>query len=142
MGEAKIDVENVHYQYGFAVYETIKVRTQILYFLDMHIERLLEGAKVIELEHHFSAELIEKSIQELLKQIDSDSFNIKVLLLGGNTVDDAQLFILPLAPLFPDRKLYRDGVSLLSANYERWIPNVKSLNMLPSYLIYKKAKKN
>ena len=139
--EAKIDVENVHYQYGFGVYENIKVRNQILYFVKMHIDRLLQWAKVIELEHNFSIEFIEKNNQDLIKKLNSDSFNIKILLLGGNTADDAQLYILPLSPLFIDRKLYRDGVNLISTKYERWIPNVKSLNMLPSYLIYKKAKK-
>lgn len=142
MNEAKIYIENVHYQYWFWVYENIKVRNQILYFVKMHIDRLLDGARVIELEHHFSDEFIQKNINDLVKKLDADSFNIKILLLGGNTSTDAQLYILPLAPLFPDRKLYRDWVSLISEKYERWIPSVKSLNMLPSYLIYKKAKKN
>jgi hypothetical protein len=63
---------------------------------------------VIQLEHNFSADFIEKNINDLVKKLDSDSFNIKILLLGGNTSADAQLYILPLAPLFPDRKLYRD----------------------------------
>jgi branched-subunit amino acid aminotransferase/4-amino-4-deoxychorismate lyase len=47
---------------------------------------------------------------------------------------------LPLTPLFPDRKYYTSGVKTISVKYERQFPGAKTLNMLGSYLAYKKAK--
>ena len=39
ISSALISVENISYQYGFGVYETIKIRNKTLYFLQQHVER-------------------------------------------------------------------------------------------------------
>jgi len=74
-----------------------------------------------------------------VKQLESShaSYNIKMLLIGG---EEPQLCIMALAPHFPDRKLYSEGVKTISVPYERLFPNAKTLNMLASYLAYKQAK--
>jgi branched-chain amino acid aminotransferase len=45
-----------------------------------------------------------------------------------------------LNPLFVDKKLYKEGAKCISLNYERAYPQAKTLNMLGSFLAYKKAK--
>src|SRR5690606_6278784 len=67
--------------------------------------------------------------------------NLKMLLYGGNSTEDAQLIILASAPYYPNRKWYNEGVKLISFEYERWMPQAKTLNMLPSYFYYKEAKR-
>src|SRR5262249_33182881 len=54
---------------------------------------------------------------------------------------DATLYILCLNPLFPDKKMYRDGVACTTYPYERPFPHAKTLNMLQSYLAYRDAVK-
>lgn len=142
MSEAKVPVENINFQYGFGVYETLKLRNDILYFVHQHIERLFLSAKIINLEHNFEKDKIEKYIRELVAANKVDSANIKMLLLGGKSAQDAELFILPLAPLYPDRKLYSQGAKVATVEYERFLPNAKTLNMLASFMFYTKAKKN
>lgn len=138
--EAAIPLSNIEYSYGFGVYETIRVANKIPYFLLDHIERLGESARIIGLEHPFEGESIEKYIQELVKKNQLDSANLKMLLIGAKKKEEAQLFVICLNPLFPDKKLYRDGASFVTYEYERAFPHAKSLNMLQSYLAYKKAK--
>jgi branched-chain amino acid aminotransferase len=139
--KAVVPIENIEYMYGFGVYESMKVRHSLLYFVDQHIERLLQSAKLIELEHNFNALQIKTYIQELVQQLQIEACNIKMLLIGADNPADVQLYIIPLAPLYPDRKLYKQGAKLITVNYARWYPKAKSLNMLPSYLAYRKAKK-
>jgi branched-chain amino acid aminotransferase len=134
---AIVPISNIEYSYGFGVYETLKVRKGIVYFVKQHVERLFHSAKVIDLSHSFAKKEIEKYIHELLVKLQVDACNIKMLLIGGR---DPQLFIIPLAPLFPDRKLYSQGAATITVSYERIFPNAKTLNMLPSYIAYKKAK--
>lgn len=140
--DAVIPLENITYQYGFGVYETLKVRNKILYFVKQHVERLIQSAKIIGLEHVFVHKQIQSYIHELNDKNDVQSCNLKILLIGGKTVDNSLLFILPLAPIFPDRKLYSKGATAETVCYERFLPNAKTLNMLPSYLFYTKVKKN
>jgi branched-chain amino acid aminotransferase len=139
LSDATIPLENIAYQYGFGVYETLKVRGGILYFAKQHIERLLQSAKIISLEHTFTSSKINLYIQEVVRKNNVENCNIKILLIGGKEAPDALLFILPLAPLFPDKKLYSRGATVSTVQYERFLPNAKTLNMLRSYLYYTKA---
>ncbi len=148
IAEATVPLANIEYAYGFGVYESIRVSNRMPYFLQEHIDRLMESARIIDLAHAFSPALIEKSIAELVAQTEVESFNLKILLIGpstslragGKTKEDASLNILCLNPLFPDRKLYRNGVAIITYEYERPFPHAKTLNMLQSYLAYRKAK--
>lgn len=141
--QATIPLSNIEYQYGFGVYETLKVRNGILYFVSDHVERLFTSAEIIGLTHPFTHEKVTTYLDELVNALGLDtekkSCNLKMLLIGGR---DPQLFIIALKPLFPDRKLYKNGAKVLTVHYERIFPHAKSLNMLPSYLAYKKAKEH
>lgn len=138
--QAVIPLANIEYSYGYGVYETIRVSGGVIYFVDDHIKRLLESARIIELEHMFSANSITQNIQELVKKNAIKACNVKMLLIGGKSASEAQLIIQCLHPLFPDRKLYKTGAHFVTYKYERLFPHAKSLNMLPSYLAYRKAK--
>lgn len=139
LDQAVVPLNNIEYSYGFGVYETMKVRKEVLYFVEQHVERLFLSAELLRLSHSFTRSQIISWIQTLVSENHLSASNIKMLLIGGKTAQDAQLYILPLAPLFPDRKLYKTGVTTISFQYERYLPNAKSLNMLPSYLIYRQA---
>lgn len=144
--QATIPLSNIAYQYGFGVYETLKVRNNILYFADQHIERLFHSAEQLDMSHKLTKKDVKKYVQELIDALIKDSqnpkfsCNLKMLLIGGAKRDeDAQLFILALDPLYPNRKFYKQGVKTVTVHYTRALPNVKSLNMLMSFLAYRKA---
>lgn len=140
--QAVIPLNNIEYSYGFGVYESLRVTNGTVYFIDDHVERLMESAKIIELEHQFDEEFIKKSISGLISDYKSETFNLKILLIGGATKEKAILNIFCLNPFFPDRKLYKEGAEFITYNYERAFPHAKTLNMLQSYLAYKKAKES
>ena len=140
--KAVIPLSNIGYQYGYGVYESIRVSNGAIFFLDDHVERLVESARIIGLEHSFAAQFVGDSIRELAQKTEAKSYNLKVLLIGSNAKKSALLYILCLNPLFPDKKLYREGVKLITHPYERSFPHAKTLNMLESYLAYKKAKES
>lgn len=139
--QAAVPLDNVEYSYGFGVYETIRVTNEIVYFAAEHCARLMESARIIGLEHTFSAGSVEQNISELARKMQIETCNVKVLLVGGRTKDTANLYIMCLNPLFPDRKLYKTGAHCVTRHYERAYPHAKTLNMLPSYLAYREAKK-
>jgi branched-chain amino acid aminotransferase len=140
--EATVSVQDLHFQYGFGVYESLRVRNRIVYFVDMHVDRLIESASLIGLEHAFSKEHIINYIKEVSQRNDLESSNIKMLLIGGKTAEESTLYIFPVQPLYPDRKLYHHGASVQTVSYQRFMPNAKTLNMLPSYLFFTKARKS
>ncbi|PIZ62799.1 hypothetical protein COY16_03485 [Candidatus Roizmanbacteria bacterium CG_4_10_14_0_2_um_filter_39_13] len=138
---AVVSIEKIERMYGFGVYESLKVRNNILYFVEQHVDRLMHSAQCINLTHDFTPTVITSWIKEFGEKIAEPSTNIKMLLLGGETPKEAELLLFPLAPFFPKKEWYRDGVTTFSFEYERWMPQSKSLNMLASYYYYNKSKK-
>lgn len=140
--QAVIPFSNIEYSYGFGVYENVRISNGVVFFLKDHTSRLLESAKIIGIAHLFNEKFIINSILDLIKNTDSETYNLKILLIGGPTKENASLNIFCLNPLFPNKKLYRDGAEFITYNYERAFPHAKALNMLRSYLAYRKAKES
>ncbi|MCX7787185.1 MAG: aminotransferase class IV [Spirochaetes bacterium] len=139
--QAVVSVDDLNFSYGYGVYETLKVRNRILYFPSLHEERLFHSASVIGLSHPFKPGDITGGIQELVRANKTEHTNIKVLLIGGDTAEQARLYIMTLNPLFPDRKDYKQGATALIYPGERVFPEAKTLNMLVSTLAFRAAKK-
>ena len=138
--EAVVPLSDISYAYGFGVYETIRVLRGRALFLADHLERLMHSATILGLEHTLGTGVIAAWTEELLKKIDAEACNLKILLIGGKDAASATLYMIPLAPLFPDKRLYQRGASAITVRHERFLPHAKSLNMLPSYLAYRQAK--
>jgi branched-chain amino acid aminotransferase len=139
--QATVNLFNIEVTYGFGVYESIRVVKGVAKYHDMHAERLMKSADIIGLEHELTVEKVSEYINALVAELATDACNLKLLLIGGRTSADAEFYILPLAPYFPDRKLYKTGAHAITVEYERYIPDAKTLNMLPSYLAYRQASK-
>jgi branched-subunit amino acid aminotransferase/4-amino-4-deoxychorismate lyase len=138
--KAVVPLSNIEYAYGFGIYESLRVLEGTVYFIDDHIERLMESARIIGLHHQFDPDFVKNSIYELVETVGLGTYNLKILLIGASKKENTILNILCLNPLFPDRKLYRDGANFITYNYERAFPHAKTLNMLESYLSYRQAK--
>lgn len=137
--QAAIPIDNIHFTYGFGVYENLKVRKGVLYFPERHIDRLFMSAKTIGLPIGFSSDEIKDFLERFVKSVDEKSFNIKVLCVGAGS-EKSDLYIFANAPKYISKKLYRDGVSVITHVGERDFPQAKTLNMLLSYVVYSKAK--
>lgn len=138
--KAVMSLGNIEYAYGFGIYETIKLQNDIIYFAEDHVERLIKSAEQIGLEHHFIESKILEELNLLVSKNEINSANIKMLLIGAEDPQDAELFIFMLNPLYPNKKLYSEGARTITVEYERLFPKAKTLNMLGSYLAFKKAK--
>ncbi len=138
--EAVIPVDDIHFAYGFGVYETLKVRNRILYFPEHHEERLFHSARIIGLEHPWRTGAVTGFTRDLVRANGTVNANIKVLLIGGDGPGEARLFIMALNPLYPDRKGYRDGGVAVIRPGERPFPQAKTLSMLISTRAFREAR--
>ena len=137
--QATAKLDDTAFTYGYGVYEALKIRNNVIYFPELHTQRLLKSASIIELKHDLTENKILEYLNQFKKTIKEESYNFKILLIG-NKENNADFYILALAPLYPSANYYTQGVKTITYNGERQFVQAKTLNMLMSYLAYKKAK--
>ncbi len=137
--QALISLNDINYAYGYGVYETLKLRSGLVFFPDQHVERLFHSADIIGIEIPFKKDTVENWIRELVSVNKLQDANIKMLCIGGPRGGDPNVYIFMLNPLFPDRKFYREGISVITFSGERHYPKAKSLSMLVSTMAYREA---
>ena len=132
--EASISLSSIEYSYGFGVYETLRASNGQIYFLKDHIERLMESAKIIGLEHSFTEDFIKESIGEIIRKNEIETCNIKMLLIGAPSKEEAQLFIICLNPLFPDKNFIVTARHLLPTNMSARFPSCQNAKYVAELL--------
>jgi branched-subunit amino acid aminotransferase/4-amino-4-deoxychorismate lyase len=138
---ALIPVDDIDFAYGFGVYETLKVRKRILYFPELHEERLFHSAKIIGLAHLLRPGEVKGFTIDLIRANRTENANVKILLIGADSPEKARLFIMTLNPLFPERRDYKNGAAAVIYPGERLFPEAKTLNMLMSTIAFRSARR-
>lgn len=124
-------------QYSFSIYEALRVLHGEVVHLADHLERLRASAAAIDLVHPFTDQIIEDSINALIKADSIEDATMRILVVGG---DEPLLFITYHELLsYPD-SYYTEGISCISFKGERYLPEAKTSNLLMQYIALEKAK--
>lgn len=128
--------------FGFSVYESLKVVGGRPFAADYHVERLFQSARAIGLEHAFEKSQVTQWIDKLIHVNTLSDALIRIQLLGAGSRDEQpQMFLFPVGLTFYDKKLYRDGCTVITYRGERFLPQAKSNNLLLNFLAYREAQK-
>ena len=136
--ECTVSVLDRAFQYSYSVYEALKRKNNKFVHLDEHLKRLNLSAEAIGIENPFSDEELSAWLELLARTEDLENATFRILLFGS---DDVKVFINHSSiKVYPD-VYYSDGVDVVTYHAERYLPNVKTSNMLPSLLALMSAEK-
>ena len=135
--DAKISINDLSYQFGFGLFETIKCQNGIPIFFEDHYKRLTQSAKEIGMHFPIESDEVRKWIIDLLKANKLQSARVKIIL--SKKLDDkfnVSIFSSPLEKL-------SESYSLISYKLSRDINSIsfkhKTTSRADSYFAYKKA---
>jgi branched-chain amino acid aminotransferase len=146
--EAKISVYDLGLLRGYAVFDFLRTYNQKPFYLDDHLKRLLNSAKLIGLKHNYNLKFLRKTtLQTLNKNIKKGTeYNIRIILTGGESKDfispskpNLIVMITPLKKL--DEKLYQKGGKLITKISERILPQAKTIIYTEAVKFIQEAKK-
>jgi branched-chain amino acid aminotransferase len=146
--KAKISVYDLGLLRGYAVFDFLRTYNQKPFYLDDHLKRLLNSAKLIGLKHNYNLKFLRKiTLQTLKKNIQKGlEYNIRIILTGGNSEDfitpskpNLIVMITPLKKL--DEKLYQKGGKLITKISERILPQAKTIIYTSAVKFIQEAKK-
>lgn len=107
------------------IYEVIRVIDGVALFLEEHLDRLYESAKIIG--YNIKADSLEliNDINRLIEKNDIDNLNIKILI---SEIDGLETIIIYfIESFYPPEEYYLNGIHTTLYHYERNNPNAKVL---------------
>lgn len=136
----RFSLEDTDILYGYGCYETLKVRSGLLYFPEEHVSRLIGSANSIGFEHTLKETDLLTSLRLLVGSLKLDNSNLRIVVIGHEG-KRADWYIIPQPAFFPPDTAKNKGVDCFLFFGERQIPQAKSLSMLLSTIAYRTASK-
>lgn len=134
-GDAQISPKDLGFLRSFAIFDYFNLREGVPVFLDDHIRRFFSSARHIGLPVNYTESEIKNFIFEFISVNTVKNGGIRLHLTGGEidpvTRNHNTNFLIQGAflPKF-DKHKYENGVSLITFNYQREFPEVKTTNYL------------
>lgn len=108
------------------IYEIIKVIDGVPIYLEDHLNRMFESAKLTGIDLVSNERDIKQAIKETIKSNQMLVGNIK--LMSGESDGKNFFSVFCVESFYPPKKYYEDGIKTISYNYERDNPNAKVLH--------------
>ena len=145
---AVISVNDLIVLRGYGVFDFMRTYKRRPFYLEEHIARLENSARLINLELRWtSREIFDAVMETMNKNPHHRESNIRIVCTGGISPDgvipqgNGKLIIM----VTPKHDLpdwwYSEGASVISVNTERFLPGAKSTNYLGAVMAQQEAKR-
>lgn len=132
--EAKLLVTDLAIQRGYGIFDFLKTVNGKPIFIQDYFDRFYNSAKEMNLEVDLSREELYEVISSLLEKNNIPNAGLKFILTGGYADDGYQIakpnLIIVQAPFEYNHSNFAKGLSILSCNYQRQLPSVKTIDYL------------
>ena len=133
--KAVLHASDLAIQRGYGVFDFFKVVRSIPVFLDDHLDRFYFSAAKMRLDIAYSREELKKILLELLQKNKSTDTGVRMTLTGGYSPDGFQLvkpnLLITQRPfLKPTEEQLTKGITLMTYEHQRQLPEVKSIDYL------------
>jgi branched-subunit amino acid aminotransferase/4-amino-4-deoxychorismate lyase len=138
LAKAVLPIMDIAVLRGYGVFDSMSAVGERVLHLDDHLKRFFASAKATGISiHHMKAE-IKTAIDALLKKNKLPLAKVRIVATGGTTINsglefDAKtgsLFILVEEHAELPASYYENGVRLMTAEYERPLPQAKTTNYM------------
>lgn len=134
--DAKLPLSDLIILRGYGVFDFLRTYGGRPFHLEDHINRLQNSARLIGLACPWSSsEIIDITLQTIARN-DYPEANIRLLITGGDSEDSISpgqqpRLVVTVGPVkrFPEQ-WYEDGVKIITARLNRYIPGAKSIDYI------------
>ena len=144
--DVNLHVSDLVFQRGYGVFDYFRSRKGSIPWLKDYCERLFSSLEKSGIEADLDAEQFESIINTLQQKNDLKNGAFKVIVTGGysdnleSVSGKANVVILNLAWTRPPKEAFEKGVKLISENFVRPNPEIKTLYYLNTLRLQKKLR--
>ena len=123
---------------GYGAFDFFGVINGTGFYFERHLDRFFNSMQLMRLHINFSKSEVKSIIERLFERNNKSNFYIKLFAyplkdFSGKKIQ-SELFVLPVMMPVDNSFDYKNGVKLISKEYQRFLPEAKSTNYLP--LVY------
>jgi len=135
LAEARLPIDDISILRGYGVFDFLRTVNKKPFHLKDHYERLVNSARVLDLELPIDLENLKKVLKELIEKNDYQNAGIRMVLTGGQLVNGINFskpnfFILTEEWKPLSDELFHQGAKLITCDYCRVLPEAKNTNYL------------
>lgn len=142
--EASLHISDLGLQRGYGIFDYFLEMDGRIPFFGDYLDRFFRSAELMKLEVPLTKDLLKEKIINLLEMNRLGRSGIKLLLTGGYSEDlyspGKSNFMIINIPMKHNPCEFGDGVRLLTLDYQRWWPEVKTTYYLPSLVMFHQMK--
>lgn len=132
--EAKLLVSDLAVQRGYGIFDFLKTVNGKPIFIEDYFNRFYNSAKEMHLNIGLDRTQLHHAISNLLAKNNIANASLKLILTGGYSEDGYQIakpnLVIVQAPFEYDKSSFDKGLKLLSHNFQRQLPTVKTIDYL------------
>src|SRR3982751_6857878 len=122
VNEALLHVSDLAVQRGYGIFDFFKISNGHVFFLQDHLDRFFESARIMKLSVPLLREQIEERIHQLMARNAMPSSGIKLILTGGYSADGYQpaasnLVMTQHVLKLPSQEQVENGVHIITYPY-------------------------
>jgi D-alanine transaminase/branched-chain amino acid aminotransferase len=142
---ATVHVSDLAVQRGYGVFDFFRTVEQTPLFINDHLARLQHSAATLRLTLPYTADELKQIVHELILRNQLTTSGIRITVTGGNAADTytpaAPNIIITQNPLTMAHEFdAQKGMTLITEEYVRELPAVKSINYLMGVYLQQKVK--
>ncbi|HBI16609.1 MAG: hypothetical protein UR60_C0001G0009 [Candidatus Moranbacteria bacterium GW2011_GWF2_34_56] len=136
--EIKISPYDLGFMRGYGIFDAMRTKNKKLFCFDEHWDKFEKSATELDLKIGISKEEYKNAVSVLLEKNNLKEAAVKTILTGGESEngfyksDDVTFLILvdDLEKLSFSNDIYENGWKLISLEFKRYLPEIKTLNYL------------
>jgi branched-subunit amino acid aminotransferase/4-amino-4-deoxychorismate lyase len=136
--EIVIAADSIAANRGYGAFDFFGVINGKPFYLERHLDRFFNTMQLMRLGIKESKADVQKIIFEVINKNELSDFHIKLFAYPLNTMHggiiESQLFVIPVILSKETGYDYKNGIKIITKEYQRFLPEAKSTNYLP--LVY------
>jgi D-alanine transaminase/branched-chain amino acid aminotransferase len=145
LDQARLHVSDLAIQRGYGVFDFLRVHEGQPLFLDLHLNRFYQSARLAELTVPLERPALTAVVRELLDRNQLAQSGLKLLLTGGYSPDgytppaQASLVITQQPVSLPTPAALARGLRVITHEYARELPGAKTINYVMGIRLLKEV---
>ena len=145
--QAVLSVNDMAVLRGYAIFDFLRTYNKRPFYLKEHISRFAHSGECVGLDLPLSEVEIHDIVMETLSRNNFDESNIRIMYTGGISPDsvvpqgNGKLIVMVTERMKLPAWWYTDGVKIITAEVERYIPEAKSTDYMNAVMTQQQARK-